>query len=646
MMRFNQNENSIKHLFGCFLCFVLIVISIDVTAQIPDSIELKSVIVSTEKASGIPALKSVNLDSAILRMSESTNIGSILTKHSSITIKDYGPSGIQTPTFRGMSASHTKIYLNGLDISPGSLGQSDLSILPSFLFDEVSLKFGNSAFTEGPGAIGGGVLLQSKTSLSTEGSSAIAGITIGSFGSYGARFQYGYRTKKFQSITRYIYQKAKNNFEYRNIAQPESPTVTQEHAEKFLHGVSQSFKYVLNNKNQLTAMVLGSFSDRNLPALMTDTKSSTQNQNDKMLNMQLGWNHYGKNSKSNLVAGYSWSSLNYVDNQANINSTTINQRFQVREDYTLNINTKWALLSTAILDYSTAQNPSLSGNQDMLQSSVLIGFNGHLSKKWEVGAFIQPTINRNDFELLPMASIAFLPTGKRSFVIGGNVAQNVHFPTLNDLYWTPGGNPNLEPESAMNGELSLHLDGIVKQELKWEFDVSGFYGNVDNWILWQPSDKAYWEAQNIKSVEHSGAETSLGLRRKLGNINLNFKGSYQFVNAINKGVEDESLNKQLIYTPKHSANWLLGVSHQNFWINTNYTFTGIRYITTSNSSYLPNYDLVNIVFGYNLKLSNGNKLDFQFDVNNVLNKEYMSVVYRAMPGINFQLNIRYCLSSK
>ena len=645
-MRFNQNEDSIKHLIGCFMCFVLMIISIGGTAQIPDSVDLKTVIISADKPSGIPALKSVRLDSVILGMSQNDNIGAILSNHSSVTIKDYGPSGIQTPTFRGMSASHTKIYVNGLDISPGSLGQSDLSILPLFLFDEVSLKFGNTAFTEGPGAIGGGVMLQSKPSLTKDGSSVIAGISTGSFGSNGARFQYGYKTKKFQSITRYIYQKADNNFEYRNIALPESPSVTQKHADKLLHGVSQSFKYALNNRNQITAMILGSFSDRNLPALMTDTKLSTQKQKDKMLNTQISWNHYGENSKSNLVAGYSWSSLNYEDEQANLNSTTLNHRLQVREDYILNLTTKWTLISTALLNYSTAQNPSLSGGQDMLQTSILAGVNGHLSKKWEVGVFIQPTINRNDFELLPMASVAFLPTGKRNLVIGGNIAQNVHFPTLNDLYWTPGGNPELQPENSINGELNMHMDGFLKKKMKWEFDVSGFYGNVDNWILWQPSDKAYWEAQNIKSVEHSGAETSLGLQRKFGNVNASFKGSYQYVSAIYKGVEDESLNKQLIYTPKHSANWLLGASFHKFWMNCNYTFTGVRYVTTSNSSYLPNYDLVNLAMGYHLKLAKGNGLDFQFDVNNVLNKEYMSVAYRAMPGINYQFNLRYYLNNK
>jgi iron complex outermembrane receptor protein len=185
----------------------------------------------------------------------------------------------------------------------------------------------------------------------------------------------------------------------------------------------------------------------------------------------------------------------------------------------------------------------------------------------------------------------------------------------------------------------------MKKKLKWDIDFSTFYGNVDNWILWQPSDKAYWEAQNIKSVEHSGGEASIGLRKKIGSWKVNFKGSYQYINAINKGVEDESLNKQLIYTPKHSANWLLGVRYDRFWVNTNYTLTGKRYITTSNTSYLPAYDLVNVSLGYRYIINRNTAIDIQIDVENIFNKEYMSVAYRAMPGTTYLISVKYGLNS-
>ncbi len=646
MLLFTHISIHKKHFYRCFFGFVFCFATTSGFTQEIDSIQLKSVTVSAEKVSGIPAMKSVDIPAGILETLKTQNLGTVLTRNSGITIKNYGPSGIQTPTFRGMSASHTKIYMNGLDISPGSLGQSDLSIIPSFLLDKVSLKFGNTAFTEGPGAIGGGVMLTSDPQLPLLGSSFVAGISYGSFHSKVASFQYGYKTKKLQSLTRFILQDAQNNFEFRNIAQPGAPVQKLQHSEKNLNGVSQSIKYQVNTKNQLTGLFLGTFVNRNLPALMGDTKASVQSQKDALINAQLGWKHYGKKAISNLVGGYSWSALTYTDAAANINSTTINHRFQIREDFTLNLNANWALQTTGLIDYAIADNTNLSGNKDMLQTSILAGLNGHLAKKWESGIFIQPTINNGDFELLPMASIAFLPTQKKSLIIGFNVAQNVHFPTLNDLYWSPGGNPGLLPEKALNSELNIHIDGTMKKDMKWSLDGSTFYGNVDNWILWQPSDKGYWEAQNIKSVLHSGGEMGLGLKRNFSGISMSFRGSYQYISAINKGVNDASLDKQLIYTPKHAANWLIGAEYGQFWLNTNYTFTGKRYITSSNSSYLPAYDLINVSTGYDFKMSKNQELHFQVDVNNLLGKEYMSVAYRAMPGINFLVSLRYGFGAK
>ena len=212
------------------------------------------------------------------------------------------------------------------------------------------------------------------------------------------------------------------------------------------------------------------------------------------------------------------------------------------------------------------------------------------------------------------------------------------------MYWVPGGNPELNPEIATNAELNFHMDGTIKKNLNWGFDITGFYGNVDNWILWQPTDKTYWEAQNIKTVEHSGGEFQVRLQRKWRNWNANFQGSYQYVRAINKEVADASVNKQLIYTPEHSANWLLGIQFRDFGLNTNYNFTGLRYISSDNTSYLPAYDLVNLGLTYQFKMRKKHVFNVQFDVNNVFNKEYMSVVWRAMPGTNYLFSIRYSLN--
>ena len=362
-------------------------------SQVADSVELRSVVISAEKPSGVPGLKSVDIDSAILGIRTTESLGEVLQRHSSITIKTYGPSGIQTPTFRGMSSSHTKLYINGLDISPGSLGQNDLSIFPAFLFDNISLKYGNSAFTEGVGALGGGIMLNSTPTILSEGTSGIAGLFGGSFHHLGGQLQLGYRKGKFTSVSRIITQQTENDFEFRNIAQPEEPISFQNHAEKKMTGFSQQFGLQLNSKNRFQALVMGSYSQRSLPAYMTDTRPSRQTQKDDITVLQLGWKNLHQKWSSELTAGYTYSELNYSDSNSSIYSTTINNRWQLRENYVWNFSSKWALNSTTTVDYYLSTNPNYFGTQSLFQAASLLGMNGKLASKWELGAFIQPLEN-------------------------------------------------------------------------------------------------------------------------------------------------------------------------------------------------------------------------------------------------------------
>lgn len=625
------------------VALVVLFLSLITIAQESDSVQLQDVVIISNKVYKIPALQSQKITPRVLETSSTQSLGEVLKNNSTVFIKDYGPSNIQTPTFRGMSSSHTKIYVNGLDISPGSLGQSDLNILPSYLFDGVELKYGNTSFSEGPGAIGGGVILSTNSKGRRKGATGNIGLSYGSFGALTAQGEYAFTGDKWRSVTRYIFQNAKNDFEYRNVAQKDFPTQTQEHGEKQQHGIMQSLVYSPNWKNYVDVMILGTLTDRNLPALMTSTSPSKETQDDQLFSAQVGWKNYLNQGMSKLVVGYTHNKLHYQDPDAGINSTTVNQRIQVREDFVKKWNQKWSTKVMGLFEYSEANNPNYGGKADMIQGSILAGVKGHPFKKWEFGAYVQPTWNNDDFEFLPMASLAFMPLGNGNLTFGLNVSKNAHFPTLNDLYWVPGGNPDLQAEKSTSGEINAHNEGTLFKWLNYEIEAAAFMGSVENWILWQPTDKSYWEAQNIKSVDHSGIDASLKLSKKVKNWKTSFQSNYQFVNAINKDVEDESLNKQLIYTPQHMANWLLRIDYKNYWLQGNYTYTGIRYITTSNSAYLPEYDLVNLSVGMYLQMVRAGKVHLQLDVNNIFGKEYMSVAYRAMPGTNFNFSLKYIL---
>jgi hypothetical protein len=70
-------------------------------------------------------------------------------------IKRYGPGLLATPSFHGTSAAHTEVRWHGLAINSPMNGQLDFSLYPSFMLDQLAVRYNGA----GDG-IGGTVELQ------------------------------------------------------------------------------------------------------------------------------------------------------------------------------------------------------------------------------------------------------------------------------------------------------------------------------------------------------------------------------------------------------------------------------------------------------------------------------------------------------
>ena len=50
---------------------------------------------------------------------------------------------------------------------------------------------------------------------------------------------------------------------------------------------------------------------------------------------------------------------------------------------------------------------------------------------------------------------------EKELQVKGNVAYNYRFPSMNDLYWRPGGNPDVKPEDGYSYDASVGLSETV-----------------------------------------------------------------------------------------------------------------------------------------------------------------------------------------
>ena len=75
-------------------------------------------------------------------------------------------------------------------------------------------------------------------------------------------------------------------------------------------------------------------------------------------------------------------------------------------------------------------------------------------------------------------------------------------PTMNDLFWSPGGNPNLIPESGWDLKASFSLQN--KYNI---FKFEAFAGRLNNGIIWRPNG-LFWQPINEFLITRYGINSS------------------------------------------------------------------------------------------------------------------------------------------
>src|SRR5699024_7438865 len=90
-----------------------------------------------------------------------------------------------------------------------------------------------------------------------------------------------------------------------------------------------------------------------------------------------------------------------------------------------------------------------------------------------------------------------------SLSLSGNVQRSYRVPQINELYFSPGGNPNLRPEQGWNedGGLSVQLylnkTPSAVHTYRWNIHhrTSLFNRNIKDWIYWLGG--AIWTPHNL-----------------------------------------------------------------------------------------------------------------------------------------------------
>lgn len=611
----------------------------------PDTVQLTTFTLKAKTEQLKTAFFVKNYDALSLKNTAYNSIADLLANQGNVLIRSYGPGNLATASIRGNSAAHTKILWNGLNIESPMLGQMDLSGLPSFFADELNVYEGGSSLLTGAGGLGGSIDIQNDKDWKANAHSK-AGFSFGSFGEVILNGDVQASKANFLSRTRLQHTQAENQFPYKDVANNQtSPSeLIREDAWWNQTTLMQEFSVRDSSINRFSANVWLQSSERGLPSpIIMTSLPGNESLKQKFARSILTWNHNHKSGKFDLKTAWFYDVYEYQNRAANILSESQFNSFIFNYSGEHSLQPAIQIRSQAEARQNLVQSSEYSDTKQSTQLSLMLAANVQANSRLEFDFILRSEwLNTYSLQLLPAiaARIGLLNNGLLDLRV--SASGNSRFPTMNDLYWVPGGNPDLIPEKSFSSDIGLTSTIKRNENSQLNISVNAYYSNVDDWIQWQPDSVFnYWKPFNIKQVETYGVEINPDYTCTLGKITIKTGGNYTL--RFSKDISSNPL--QLMYIPRHTANAQINVGYQKIGLGWDYSYTGKRYTTADNQRFLPEYFLNNFHLSY-FFTAGEYTISTNFHCLNVLNSDYHSIAWQPMPGRQFRISFLFTLPLK
>lgn len=557
--------------------------------------------------------------------SSMSSFSDILRREANVYFRDFGPGSSATVSLSGSRSNEVALIWNGIKISNPMLGVSDYSLVSSAGLTGLRLARPGNATIFGAGSSAGAIILEQGINKSEQPWELSAGWST----LQRVQLQGSYRLQKgrWKSQTSIEGMTGRNNYKHRTLSgsRERLPHARSRHGNLSHHSVID-----LSPNQELSISVWARDHFREIPPILTEVKSEAD-QSDRFLRTLLQFQHLQSRHKWHLKAYYGVQNQIYRNPLIDLHANHNFHHFQGRMD------NQWSLHHSIILKYGartslfTSRSDNYQGRKEQnrwaLYSQLMyklpetpLEFTVLLQPEWVTGL---DNGTSPGWTMEAKIKFANAQWGHWSTFLN----QNMVWPTLNDLHWNPGGNPDLRPEQN-------HMAGVSwAKDWPGQFthSISYYFKWGRNWIQWMPSDLGFWRPFN--AIEGSTHGINMELSRSWGK-RFELSGGYQFVHTVTK---DEKVKyKQSIYSPQHM--WSIRaqteiVDRWSFGITGEYTST--RFVTKDHSQALDPYFLIHAALRYQFA---NPSWSLGVEITNLLNEDYQGIVNRPMPGRQIQLN--------
>jgi len=579
-----------------------------------------------------PVFKNVVLDTSLIQALPAFSIDQILKYQTNLYVRDYGSGALNSISFRGYSSRHTAVFWEDMPVTSAMNKTFDGGLFPTFMTEEVSIQYGAAGMINGSGGLGGTLKFNANPEFK-KGESLKFEQAISTVNNASTGLMYRRSNEQFVSSTHFTAQYGSNEFSFQN---PIGQEVVQQRmlgAENQVLSGQQKFAWKLKRKGVLKWNSFLQSGERRLPYL-TYQKVVAETQKDKTLLSNLNYSKQFGATQIKAVAGFKASELHYRNEAIGINDIGYERSAfaQFRVKYWLF--EKLKMENAVLYNHSFAHHPEYNGWQQQMDLQH-IQQASYEWRQWLFHGLIKTQVIDNNFlPVLPSLGARWKST-KSWLVVKGNGAYHAMAPSLNDLYWSVGGNPDLKPEKGWTGEFSLSSE----RDTGFNYSVTGFLSSIENRILWQPQLSGVWIASNVSSLRNTGIESSISYKKLLWNtVKSNLVLNYSYNSAV------DSASNQLAYIPAQRVSMQGVLNWRSLGITYGHRFTEKRFLNNANSAYLPSFFNATAGVNYTLDTGKEGRLILGCQVENLYNEPYQEVANRPMPNRYFVINVKFMKS--
>lgn len=615
-----------------------------------DTISISSITVTASAALRLSPFCVMRVDSAMLDRFIGDDLAALLQSGSAITVKRNGNSGLATVSMRGMPGSHTMVTWNGIPINAPSNGYSDFAIIPVMSSSAIQVTAGGYDLRDITGSTGGKIELLSEPAFG-RGTKVALSAGAGSCRSYASSLALQKGSDKIALNASIWDNRARNDFEFVNTGSPGGETHDRRSNSSYYgNGVLSDLAFRFK-RSAFSAHIWYNNYDRELPGPVSAVQENYgENQKDRSLKSAIKYSVEGRKLTSEITVGESYDINLYKNETFEISSDNRSEIWLARGSIGYRPGQNTELILNAGYEYQVARSAYYDNEEgrNIFSTSLTARYNPGMRLKLLLQARqLAVTGTRVSPEFT--AGATYLLTTNGRHVVKATVSRNLKLPCLNDLYWVPGGNPDLKPEVSAGGEAGYSFAGTGKSGIRSTVDLYVYGSRVDNLIQWVPDNgSGIWSARNISTADITGIESRFGTEIPFENGSMTAHLNYILTRSVTADSElqdDISEGRQMIYIPLHNLNLNADAKWHFITAGLDASYQSRRYTAADESEWLPALFIADARLGTAFSVRRS-AVVLNLIINNVAGSSYESVRNYPMPLRTFTVKMNITFSGR